>query len=370
MEPVEIKQSGADNSDTGRIKVLVIAPSFDLIGGQSAQAERLVGALGQSAEVEVGFQPINPRFFPALQRVKYLRTVLTSIKYVFDLFIKTPHYDVIHIFSASYFSFVLAPTPAVLIAKLFGKKALLNYHSGEAEDHLQRWGKTAIPTIRLFNDIIVPSGYLVDIFGEFGLKAHSIFNFVDTDKFSFRDRDRLRPIFLSNRSFEELYNIPCTIKAFALIQKEHPEAQLLLAGDGSKREKIKELVEELKLNNVNFMGKIPQSEMPELYAKADIYLSSSNIDNMPVSIIESFASGLPVISTNAGGIPYILEHGETGLLVEKDDHEGMANEAKRLLIDHKLAQKIITQARQDCVKYSWDKVYSAWLDTYRRLVTP
>lgn len=349
------------------IKVLVIAPSFDMVGGQSAQAERLVNALSESKEIEVGFQPINPKFFPSLQRIKYVRTVLTSIKYLFDLFSKIPRYDVIHIFSASYFSFVLNPTPAVMVAKLFRKKTLLNYHSGEAEDHLQRWGKTAIPTIKKFDDIVVPSGYLVDVFEKFGLKARSIFNFVDMGKFAFRERNPLRPVFLSNRAFEELYNIPCTLRAFALIQKEFPDAKLLLAGDGSKKEEIKKLAGELKLENVSFLGKISQADMPGLYAQTDIYLNSSNIDNMPVSIIEAFASGVPVVSSNAGGIPYIVKHGKTGLLFEKNDHEAMANEAKKLLAESALSQEIITNAREDCVKYLWDKVYSAWLDTYRRL---
>lgn len=365
-----MKSEKVKQTDAAPVKVLVIAPSFDLIGGQSAQAEQLVNGLKESAEIEVGFQPINPVFFRSLQKIKYVRTILTSVKYIFDLIVKIQRYDVIHIFSASYFSFVLAPTPAVLTAKLFRKKTLLNYHSGEAEDHLQRWGKTAIPTIKLFDEIAVPSGYLVDVFAKFNLKSHPIFNFVDTKKFTFRKRDPLQPVFLSNRNFEELYNIPCTLRAFALIQKEYPGAKLLLAGDGNKKDEIINLAGELKLNNISFLGKIPQSEMPELYSKGDIYLNSSNIDNMPVSIIEAFASGLPVVTTNAGGIPYIVSHGETGLLVERNDHVSLANEALKLLADNAMAQKIITNAHRDCVKYSWDKVYSAWLDTYRRLVIP
>src|SRR6185295_10507798 len=103
-------------------------------------------------------------------------------------------YDVIHVFSASYFSFVLAPTPAILISKLYGRKVLLNYHSGEAEDHLQRWRRTAISTIRLVDAIIVPSEYLVRVFARFGLLAKPVYNLIDTSRFHFRARPTLQPI--------------------------------------------------------------------------------------------------------------------------------------------------------------------------------
>src|SRR6185295_19798194 len=99
-------------------------------------------------------------------------------------------YDVVHIFSASYFSFVLAQTPAILISKLFGKKILLNYHSGEAEDHLTRW-RSALPTIRLVDEVAVPSAYLVRVFAKFGIQARAINNLIELENFIFRERRRL-----------------------------------------------------------------------------------------------------------------------------------------------------------------------------------
>ncbi|HYN24186.1 MAG TPA: hypothetical protein VES69_03985, partial [Pyrinomonadaceae bacterium] len=133
------------------LRVLIIAPSFDILGGQTVQAARLLARLGEEPSLEVGFLPINPRLpgpLRNLQAIKYLRTIGTSIHYCATLLARIRHYDVIHIFSASYFSFVLAPTPAMLVSRLYGKKILLNYHSGEAEDHLTRWRRSAIPTIR------------------------------------------------------------------------------------------------------------------------------------------------------------------------------------------------------------------------------
>lgn len=349
------------------IKVLIVAPALPLVGGQVVQSSRLLENFRAEEDLKVDLLPINPTFFPKLQRIKYVRTFLTQIRYIFDLFRKIPRYDVIHIFSASYFSFLLAPTPAVLIAKLFGKKTILNYRSGEAEDHLKKWRRTAIPTIRLFDKIVMPSGYLVDVFGKFDLKAEAVYNFVKTENYRFRERKPLRPVFLSNRNFEPLYNVGCTLRAFAVIQKKFPEAEIVVAGDGSEREKLHRLAKELNLKNIEFTGRISPQEMPQLYEKADIYLNSPNIDNMPNSIIEAYAAGTPVVSTEAGGIPYILEHEKTGLLVRINDHEKLAAEAVRLLEDEELAQNIIENARRLTGKFSWENARREWLEIYREL---
>lgn len=351
------------------VKILMVAPILPIIGGQTVQAARLLEKFRQEPSLKVDLQPINPPFFPGLQKIKYLRTFLTSFKYIADLLLKVPRHDVIHIFSASYYSFLLATTPAVLCAKLFGKKTILNYRSGEATDHLKTWKRTAIPTVRLFDMIIAPSGYLVDVFAEHGLKARTIFNFVNAERYRLRERKPLRPMFLSNRNFDSLYNVSCTLRAFALIQKKFPEAELIVAGDGEEKEKLYRLTEELNLKNVEFLGAVAPEKMPEIYDRADVYLNSPNIDNMPNSIIEAFSCGLPVISTDAGGIPYIVENEKTGLLVERNDHEALARAAIRILESDKLAQDIIANARRECIKYSWSNVRGQWLETYRELAS-
>ena len=220
-----------------RLRVLVIAPSLDILGGQAVQAARLVTRLRELPLFEIGFLPINPRLpgpFRSLQAIKYLRTVVTSLRYLATLIARVPSYDVIHIFSASYFSFVLAQTPAILLAKLFGRKVLLNYHSGEAEDHLTRW-RTAAPLIRMADAVAVPSEYLARVFAKFGIQARAINNLIELERFTFRERRPLRPMFLANRNLEKHYGVDHVLRAFALIQKHVPDAELILAGDGDRK---------------------------------------------------------------------------------------------------------------------------------------
>jgi L-malate glycosyltransferase len=277
-----------------------------------------------------------------------------------------PRYDVIHIFSASYFSFVLAPTPAILIAKLCGRKIVLNYHSGEAEDHLARW-RSAISILRLANEIVVPSDYLVRIFARFGLQARAICNTIEIDAFQFRERLPLRPVFLSNRNLESHYGVDCVLRAFAIIQRTFPDACLTVAGDGSQRRSLEQLAQELHLRNVAFKGQVDHDQVFALYDTADIYLNGSKIDNQPLSLLEAFACGLPVVTTNAGGIPDIVSHNRTGLMVECGDHEGMAEEAICLLGHPEVSGFITSQARDECRKYSWEAVREQWMKLYEEV---
>lgn len=355
-------------SNNKPLKILIIAPTLDAgIGGQSVQAARLLEKLREEPDLQVDIQSISPKFLPAVQRVKFARTLVTIPKFLFDIVRRIPKYDIIHVFAASHLSFVLTPTPAVLAARVFGKKTLLNYHSGQIKRHFANWGATLRPTLRLFDKIVVPSGYLVDKFGEYGFDARAIYNSVDVERFDFRARKTLRPIFLSNRALEELYNVECTLRAFAIIQKKYRQARLIVAGAGERRASLENLARQLKLENVRFDGKIEPEKMPALYDEADIYLNSPNTDNMPVSIIEAYASGIAVVTTNAGGIPYIVEHEKTGLTVDVGDYQALAREAIRLLEDADLTARLTGNARRYCRNFTWENVRGEWLDVYGEL---
>ena len=190
---------------------------------------------------------------------------------------------------------------------------------------------------------------------------------IEADCFRFRVRRPVRPVFLHNRSFEELYNVPCSLRAFGLVQKRYPEARLTLAHDGPLRAQLERIVADLGLRNVTFVGTLPPRDLPDLYDAADIYFTSPNIDNMPLSLLECYASGLPVVATKAGGIPYIASDNQTALLVDLDDHEAMARAAFRLLEEAGLAKSLTTSAREQCKLYSRAAVREAWLNLYREL---
>jgi glycosyltransferase involved in cell wall biosynthesis len=368
MRVTEVSRS--ESSSEKPIRLLLVAPALRILGGQAVQANYLLEHLSHEPDFEVSFVPHNPRLpgpLRWLQSIKYVRTLVTSFVYCINLLLKVPKHDIVHTFSASYLSFLIAPAPAIIISRLFGKKVILNYRSGEAEDHLRCWPRTAAPIMRLADELIVPSQYLVDVFWKFGLRASAVANIIDPDRFRFKERKPLLPIFLSNRNLYPLYNVGCILRAFAKIQQKFPQARLIIAGDGSQRPMLESLASELKLQNIEFRGRVAPHKMHELYDEAHIFLNSSNIDNMPGSILESFGTGMPVVSTSAGGIRCIVTHEQTGLLVPRNDHDAMAAWAVRLLESPDLANSIARNAYEECAAYKWETVREKWLAVYARL---
>lgn len=350
-------------------RVLIVAPSLDIMGGQAVQADLLLKHL-QEDGVDAGFVPHNPRppgRLYELTKIKYVRTLVVSFFYILKLLWNIPQYDIIHIFSASYRSFFISAAPAILIARYMRKKVILNYRSGECRDHLEKQGKTAIPIMKKADRIVVPSRYLVDEFADFNLKAEYVYNLVDLSQFIFRQREKFKPNIIVARNLEELYNIPASLKAFMVVKQKFSEARLTIVGDGSQKHNIKEMVEGADIQDITLVGRVERSEMPGLYRKYDVFLNSSDIDNMPVSFLEAYACGLAVVSTNAGGIPYICRDGETGILVERNDDQGLADGIIRILEDADLGRRLTEKARQECKKYTWSSVREGWHRIYREL---
>ena len=353
-------------SERRNVRVLLVAPSLRYLGGQAIQANRLQQKLSAEEWIDVGILAVDPQLpkpFGALQKIKYVRTVVTSTAYVLTLLNCVRRYDVIHAFSASYWSFLLAPVPALLIGRLFGKTVVINYRSGEADDHLRRWGWHAIPLLRLAHQIVVPSGYLVEVFRRYGLHAVAIPNFLELDAIPHRTREYLRPALLSNRNFEPHYNVGDILRAFKIVQREYPDATLLVVGDGPQRDDLHSLTETLELTNVTFTGAVAPSKMGGFYDACDIYVNAPTIDNMPGSVIEAFAAGLPVVTSDAGGIPFVVRGGENGILVPCRDPAAMA--VTMLLADSAQALRISAQARADALAlYTWDVVRDRWRALY------
>jgi glycosyltransferase involved in cell wall biosynthesis len=349
-------------------RILLIAPSLDIVGGQAVQASRLLDLLRNEPDIQIQFLPINPRLpqpLRGLQKIKYLRTALTSVTFLSKLLARAGRYDILHVFSASNYSFLMSTAPVVLAGHLFRKKTIVNYRDGRASQHLTQWRSSRL--LRLANRIVSPSRYLVDVFAQFGYRAQSIHNIIDWERFRFRERKPVRPVFLHNRILDELYNIPCTLKAFGLVQQRYPEACLTIAHDGPLRAQLDRMVRDLGLRNVKFVGTVPHNEVPALYDAADIYLTSPDVDCMPGSLLECYASGLPIVATKAGGIPYIARNEETALLVDLNDHEAMAHAALRLIEEKGLAQRLVSAGRLECELYSGMSVCKEWVALYAEL---
>ena len=359
-----------------RPRICIVAPSLRYVGGQSAQADLLLCHWQNDPDIDISFLAVDPPLPRALawaERIPGMRTILREPIYFWQLWRGLKDVDIAHIFSASYWSFLLAPVPASLFARIKrkakprGTKTLINYHSGEARDHLQRFRSAKFVLSRV-DKIVVPSGYLVDVFREFGLPASAVPNIVDLAQFRYRERSTLRPHLVCTRGFSTYYSVDVVVRSFALVKKEYPEAQLDLVGGGPLEGDIRKLVVDLNLTGVSFTGVASRQEIGRYYDQADIFINASWLDNMPLSIIEAFAAGTPVVTTSPECMPYLVQHERTGLLSPVGDEKALAANVVRLLRDPALAARLAQSAHNESQNYTWEAVREQWLNTYRGLM--
>jgi glycosyltransferase involved in cell wall biosynthesis len=350
--------------------VAIVAPLIrDKIGGHEVEADLLLRLWRDDPALHISHIPTNLALPQWLERVPYLRTMARFPIYLATLLAGLREADVAHIFSAAFWSFLIAAAPAIWVSRIFGKKILVHYHSGLAQRHLSAsWMARTI--LRRADKLVVPSPYLVEVFREHGLAAQAIPNLVDLTLFSYRARNPLRPLLLCSRNLESCYGIDLVLRAFAEVQRPFPNARLWILGEGSQENAIRRLIAELNLTGVEVPGSVSRENIGRFYDQADILINASRVDNMPVSILEAFAAGLPVVTTDAGGIPYIVRHEQTGLLSATEDSKQLAANVIRLLDDSALARRLAENAHEQSHTYHWSTVREHWLRVYRELDCP
>ena len=351
------------------IRVLVVASKY-IIGGQTKQAVQLIETLSSEPSLRIDHQPIDPRLpgpFQILLEIRYLRTIVKFVLYSFQLLIRVPRYDIVHMYSAGVSSYAISTLPALFVSKAYRRKFILFYTDGRLGEHLATW-RTALPTIRMADAVVGPIQHIIDVFAQYGVPARRISNGVNFSIIRYRRRKILRPRLLANRLLEPLYNHPCIFRAFQRVLDRYPDADLVIANEGFLRSPLEQLARDMGLRNYKFIGVRPAEEVPFIYDAADIYVTSPNVDCMPGSILECYEAGLPVVATRAGGIPNIVRHEETGMLVDIDDDAAIAACVFRLLEDPELVERITAAARREVKRYGWDQVRGEWISLYHELM--
>lgn len=364
--------SAAGNPESHkRVKVAIVAPSLRYVGGQAVQADLLLRLWQNDPDIEVTFIAVDPPLPWLLswaERIPGLRTILREPIYFWHLWRGLKNVDIAHIFSASYWSFLLAPAPAWFFARLRRKKTIINYRSGEARDHLQRFRSGRFVLARA-DRIVAPSAYLVEVFKEFGLRTVVVPNLVDLSQFHYRERKPLGPHLICTRGFHEYYSIDKVVAAFAEVRKQYPYAQLDLVGGGSLEPDVRRQVAEQKIGGINFLGVASRQQIGKYYDDADIFINASWLDNMPVSVIEAFGAGTPVVTTSPESMPYLVENERTGLLSPVGDEKALAANVIRLLREPELAFRLAKNAHEESRKYTWKVVREQWVRAYREVLT-
>ena len=222
-------------------------------------------------------------------------------------------------------------------------------------------------TSYLFNNSainVVPSHYFLEILIDRGFNVTCIPNFIDIPKYTLKFRKSIRPKLLWVRSFHEIYNPTMAIKVLDILSKEYDDAILTMVGpdkDGSKDKCIK-LANKLGVkNNLKIMGRLQKEEWGILSKDSDIFINTTHIDNTPISVIEAMALGLPIVSTNVGGIPYLLKNKKNALLVNDNDSIDMVNKIKFLINNESQSKKLSQNGRLVAKNFSWEQTGPKWI---------
>lgn len=348
----------------------IVGPLPPPSGGMANQCEQLVRLLRQEG-IHVELVRNNAPYSPAWAgRIPVLRALVRLLPYLARLWMVSGRVQVMHILANSGWAWHLFAAPAVWIGRARGVKVIVNYRGGNADTFFASAPRHVLATLRMASERVTPSGFLQRVFARYALAAEIVPNIIDLSRFSpapVRDFDDA-PHLIVTRNLEPIYDIPTAVRAFARIRQVLPRARLTVAGTGPELGRLQALTRELGIEDaVRFAGRIDNADIPALYASADCMLNPSTVDNMPISILEAFASGVPVVSTDAGGIPDMVEDGVSARLVPIGDAERMAAEALRVLAEPTRAAAMRAAGIEAAAGYAWPTVRDQWLDLYRRV---
>ena len=218
--------------------------------------------------------------------------------------------------------------------------------------------------VNSFRNVAV-SNYLKHEFDKRGFDTVFIPNVLEIKNYPFLERGISTPKLLYVRAFASIYNPEMAIKVLNQLKKEYPETTLCMVGpekDDSFKS-CKALVETLGLeNSVEFTGMLSKKEWHKKSEGYNIFINTTNIDNAPVSVMEAMALGLPIVSTNAGGMPFLIENNKTGILIEKNDIKAMVKAIDLLCKNKITARSLANNARKQAEKYNWSNVKQLWHD--------
>lgn len=249
------------------------------------------------------------------------------------------------------------------LCRLLGKKYIPILHGGNLPNRLQKNPKLCKMVFGNAYQNVAPSNYLFEAFKMAGFSNLALIpNPLEIVQYPFLKRMELQPKLLWVRAFDVIYNPKMAIDVLCLLQKKFPNAQLCMIGpdrDGSM-ETCKQYALEKNVA-VHFTGRLTKAAWIALAATYDIFINTTHFDNTPVSVMEAMALGLPVVTTNVGGIPFLLKDAEEAFLVKDCDAEGMANAVLGLIDSPEMSQKIIGNARKKAESWDWDVVKEQWM---------
>lgn len=270
-------------------------------------------------------------------------------------------YIIIDVFSTNAFYYALVTSQ---LARLFKTKYIAILHGGNLPIRLKKHPKLCNLIFKNSYKNVSPSSYLQSIFKHENIKTVLIPNTINIEEYNFKKRKEIKPNILFVRAFASIYNPVMAIEVLNQLKKTYSKATLCMVGpdrDGTLND-VKKRISELKLDNdVTITGVLTKQKWHELSKDYDIFINTTNVDNTPVSLIEVMALGLPIVSTNVGGIPFLMDNEIDSILVAPNDVLHMTTAVISLLKNSKLTEQISDKGRKKSKRMDWESVNKEWI---------
>lgn len=249
------------------------------------------------------------------------------------------------------------------LMRLIGKPVVLTLHGGSIPELMRRTPRRVARLLSSAIAVTAPSRYLAEAVNALRPDVHVIPNPLALERYTYTKRKNPRAQLVWLRTFHQNYDPVLAVQVLARVAKYANDAQLTMIGpdkDGSLAD-VRAAAQRLGvLDRIRFTGGVPKADVPRHLAAGDIFINTTTIDNTPVSVLEAMAMGLPVVTTNVGGIPYLLEDGRDAILVPPHDADAMATAVRRLLTEPGLGEHLSRNARAKAEMAGWEAVMPHW----------
>lgn len=358
-------------TDMSALRIGLVGPLPPPAGGmanQTRQLARLLGEDGVQVEVVQVNAPYRPGWIGSIQGV---RAIFRLLPYLAKLWRSAGRVSLFHVMANSGWSWHLFAAPAVWIGWLRGIPVVVNYRGGEAETFFAHAFRRVRPTLRRAAAVVVPSDFLAGVFNTRQIATITVPNIIDIQRFASENQNRHESLnVLVTRNLEPIYDISTALRTFHRVVSECPGATLTVCGSGPDREQLEAQCRQLGIADaVSFTGTVDNDRMADLYHAAGVLLNTSLVDNMPISILEALACGVPVVSTDAGGIPFLVEHNKSALLFAPGDDAGMAAAIVSLFTDRARADELSRAGLEEVQQYAWPAVKLKLLALYQSVLS-
>ena len=322
-------------------------------------------------KIEIQLETLSSIF--SKHGIDFLKTTYKKSKFFkfIDIFtfllINKNRYDVIHVQAHSNYN-IVSVLISVFWAKILKKKIIVMYYGGAAREFFKSYPKLIKFTFSYVDEIIVAGNYVKSAFDQLNINTKIIPHILEIKKWKYRQRKDRGHNLLWVRHLRKEYNPMMILEVYNKLRKDHKNIELKIIGSGPLKNEMNSYIKDNNLNGVNLLGNVSEIQLVDAYNWADIFINTTNVDNQPVTVLEALASGVPVVSTNVGGIPDIITSGNTGLLSRPGDVEAMVNNIKNIMSDESLIKKLSFEGR-NFIEQTFNEVtiYEDWTSIYYKI---